>query len=128
MSEKRNRLKEWASAIGMGRTMLTEVRVPNGDHTLLAGMYAQVALTLPTPHRVLEIPATALITDGKGTRVAIVDGSNKIHLVPVVIERDTGSTFEISSGIEATDKVVRVANVDLTEGRLVDLAAPAASH
>lgn len=113
------------------RTMLTEVRVPNADHTLLAGMYAQVALTLPTPHRVLEIPATALITDGMGTRVAIVDGSNKIHLANVVIERDTGSTFEISGGIEATDKVVRVANVDLTEGRLVDLAAPpapAASH
>ncbi|MGZ3448873.1 MAG: efflux RND transporter periplasmic adaptor subunit [Polyangiales bacterium] len=109
------------------RTMLTEVRVPNADHSLLAGMYASVSLTLPVPHRVLEIPATALITDGKGTRVAIVDAASKIHLVPVVIERDTGSTFELSSGIESTDRVVRVANVDLTEGRLVDVAPPPAA-
>jgi RND family efflux transporter MFP subunit len=106
------------------RTMLTEVRVPNKDQTLLAGMYAQVSLTLPTPHKVYEIPATALFTDAKGTRVATVDANGKIHFVSVAIERDNGGTIEIASGIEATDRVVKLANVDLTEGKQVEVAAP----
>jgi multidrug efflux pump subunit AcrA (membrane-fusion protein) len=42
------------------RTLNTEVRVPNPDGKLLVGMFAQVALTLPTPHAVLEVPATSL--------------------------------------------------------------------
>ena len=42
------------------RTMNTEIRVPNADGALIAGMYAQVALTLPSPHRVFELPATAV--------------------------------------------------------------------
>ena len=47
------------------RTMNTEIRVPNGDGALLPGMYAEVALTLPASHRVLELPATALMNAGK---------------------------------------------------------------
>ena len=54
------------------RTMNTEVHVPNPKGELLTGMYAQVSLTLPTPHRVLAIPATALMTDAGGVRVAVV--------------------------------------------------------
>ena len=58
--------------------MTTEVRVPNPKGELLAGMYAQVALTLPTPHRVFEIPATALLNDASGLRVAVV-GPGRAH-------------------------------------------------
>ena len=36
------------------RTMNTEIRVPNADGALIAGMYAEVALTLPSPHRGLR--------------------------------------------------------------------------
>ena len=104
------------------RTMLTEVRVPNGDGALIAGMYAQVQLVLPTPHRALELPATAIINDAKGVRVAIVDASNKLKLVPVVIERDTGSTIELLSGLEGTERVVKIANAELTDGRPVEIA------
>lgn len=114
------------------RTMLTEVRVPNPEHTLLAGMYAQVALTLPMPHKIVEVPGTAVITDAKGVHVAIVDASNKVHLVPVVIERDTGATIQIASGLAPTDKVVKLASAELTEGRQVEVVAVApagsASH
>ena len=46
--------------------MTTEIQVPNPDGALLPGMYVQVALTLPVPHRVLEIPATALYSDAQG--------------------------------------------------------------
>jgi RND family efflux transporter MFP subunit len=103
------------------RTMNTEVRVPNGDGALIAGMYAEVALTLPLPHRVFELPATALITDAKGVRVAVVDAESRVHLVPVVVERDTGSAIQIASGLSGSEKVAKLASAQLTEGRSVEV-------
>jgi membrane fusion protein (multidrug efflux system) len=103
------------------RTMNTEVRVPNPKGELLAGMYGNVMLSLPVPHRVYEIPATALLNDAKGVRVGVVGPDDKVRLVPVVIERDNGATIEISSGLAGDERVVRVASVDLVEGRSVEI-------
>ena len=85
-------------------------------------MYAQVELSLPMPHRVLEVPSTALLNDAHGTRLAIVGADSRIHLVPIVIERDTGPTIQIATGITETDRVVKIASADLVEGRQVELA------
>ena len=104
------------------RTMNTEIRVPNGDGALLAGMYAQVALTLPSSHRVFEIPATALMSDAHGSRVAVVDAASKIHFVPVVVERDTGATVEIASGLTGTERVAKLASSRFVDDELVDVA------
>lgn len=104
------------------RTMTTEVRVPNPKGELMAGMYAQVSLTLPTPHRALAVPATALLNDAGGQRVAVVGAGERIRLVPVVVERDTGPTIEIASGLAGDERVVRLPGPELTEGRLVEVA------
>jgi RND family efflux transporter MFP subunit len=103
------------------RTMTTIVHVPNPKGELLAGMYAKVEITLPVPHRVLEVPGTALLTDSGGTRVAVVGADNRIHLAPIAIERDTGPTIQVSAGIGETDRVVRIASAELVEGREVEL-------
>ena len=103
------------------RTMTTVVSVPNPKREILPGMYVQVALSLPTPHRVLEIPATALMTDAHGNRVAIVDGENKIRLVQVVVDRDTGPVIEIASGLAPDARVVKIASVELVDGTSVDV-------
>jgi membrane fusion protein, multidrug efflux system len=103
------------------RTMNTEVRVPNGDGALIAGMYAQVALTLPSPHRVFELPATALMSDANGLRVATVDDDSKIHLITVVVERDTGTSIELSSGLTGRERVVKLASAEFVEGGPVDV-------
>jgi membrane fusion protein (multidrug efflux system) len=104
------------------RTMNTEVRVPNPKGELFGGMYAQVALTLPSPHRVFEVPATAVMNDAKGMRIAIVTADSKLKLVPVVIERDTGPTIEIATGITENDRVVKLGDAQLVDGRTVDVA------
>ncbi len=104
------------------RTMSTEVRVPNPKGELLTGMYAQVSLTLPTPHRVLSIPSTALVNDAGGVRVAVVAPGDRVHLVPVVIERDNGPTVEISTGLAPEDRVIRLPSAELVEGRAVEVA------
>ena len=104
------------------RTMNTEVRVPNPKGELFAGMYAQVALTLPSPHRVFEVPSTAVMNDAKGLRVAVVTADSTLKLVPVVVERDTGPTIEISTGITETDRVVKLGDAQLVDGRRVEIA------
>jgi RND family efflux transporter MFP subunit len=103
------------------RTMNTEVRVPNPKGEMIAGMYAEVALTLPSSHRVFSVPSTALLSDAKGSRVAVVDAESKVHLMPVVVERDTGATIEIASGIDGGVRVVKLANSELSEGKVVDV-------
>jgi RND family efflux transporter MFP subunit len=101
------------------RTMNTEVRVANRDGALIPGMYAQVSLELPHPHRVLEIPATAVSNDAAGLRVAVVQPDGTLKLVPIVVERDTGATFEVAAGVAETDRVVKIAGTALLDGRPV---------
>jgi len=110
------------------RSMTTEIRVPNTDGALLPGMYAEVALTLPATHRVLELPATALLNDARGQHVAVVDGEQKLHLVPVVIERDNGATVDISSGLSGNEKVVKIGSAAFVEGMAVEIAQPQAER
>jgi membrane fusion protein (multidrug efflux system) len=110
------------------RSMNTEIRVPNADGALLPGMYAEVALTLPATHRVLELPATALLNDSRGQHVAVVDAQSKLHLVPVVIERDNGATIDISSGLSGTEKVVKIGSAAFVDGMPVEVTTPQAER
>jgi membrane fusion protein (multidrug efflux system) len=91
-------------------------------------MYAEVALTLPASHRVLELPATALMNDARGQHVAVVDGQSKLHLVPVVIERDNGATVDISSGLSGNEKVVKIGSAAFADGMQVEVASPQADR
>jgi RND family efflux transporter MFP subunit len=106
------------------RTLNTEIRVPNPDAKLLSGVYAEVSLNLSAPRQVYEIPATALLNDAQGVRVAIVRPDGTLHLQPIAIERDLGSTLQVSSGIGPTDRIVQIAAADLIEGQKVEAVAP----
>jgi membrane fusion protein, multidrug efflux system len=109
------------------RVMTTEVQVPNADGALLPGMYVQVAINLQVPHRVLEIPATALYSDASGVRVATVDATNHIRFVPITIERDTGATLWIATGLTGDERVLKIAVPSLLNGDSVEVAPPAAT-
>lgn len=100
--------------------------MPNPEHELLSGMYVQVALSLPVPHRLLEVPATALYSDSKGTRVAVVDAQNTVSMKKVVIERDMGSSLQISTGLEGDERIVKLASSALDDGTKVEVMQPAA--
>jgi RND family efflux transporter MFP subunit len=107
-------------------TMSTEIQIPNGDSALLPGMYVQVALTLPVPHRVLEVPATALYTDAQGVRLATVDAQNKVKFVTVTIERDTGASIWVATGLTGDERIIKIAVPSLLEGDPVEVATPPA--
>jgi RND family efflux transporter MFP subunit len=100
------------------RTLLTEVRIPNDDGTLLAGMYASVKLKLNIAVSPLTIRATSLVTNAAGTRVAVVD-NGVLHWRQVVIQSDMGDRLAIASGITENDQVVTVPSDRLREGLAV---------
>ena len=107
-------------------TMSTEIQVPNPDSALMPGMYVQAQINLSTPHRVLEIPATALYSDAQGVRIAVIDAHSKVHYVPITIERDTGSTLWVATGLTGDERIVKIAVPSLLEGDPV-VVAPAAA-
>ena len=103
------------------RTILLEVDVPNPDHRLYAGMYAHVTLTAPSKSPLLYLPDNTILIDSKGTRVATVDASHKIHFEEVALGRDFGTKSEITSGLAPTDVVVQNPTDDLQEGMTVSV-------
>jgi RND family efflux transporter MFP subunit len=103
------------------RTLNTEIQVPNPDGKLLTGMYAEVQLKLTVPQRVYELPATALMNDAGGLRVAVVTPENTLQFRKISLERDLGATVQVRSGIEGNDRVVQIASVDLSEGERVQV-------
>ncbi len=109
-----------ASIDASTRTMQIEVSLPNKDGALLPGSYVQVLLPLPGS-ATLTIPSNALLFRGEGTRVATVDGQGHVSLRPVALGRNNGDTVEITSGLQATDRLVLNPPDSLTDGDVVSL-------
>lgn len=103
-------------------TMTTEIQVPNPDGALMPGMYVQAVLTFPVPHRVIEVPATALYSDAQGLRVGVVDAQQKLHFVPITIERDTGASLQIATGLTGDERVIKIAVPGLVEGDALEVS------
>lgn len=103
-------------------TMTTEIQVANPDGALMPGMYVQASLSFPVPRRVLEIPPSALYSDAQGLRVGVVDAQHKLHFVPITIERDTGATLQVATGLTGDEQVVKIAVPGLLEGDPLEIS------
>ena len=106
------------------RTLLTEVQVPNDDAALLTGSYVQVRFKVKRAEPSLLIPATALIFNAEGTKVAVVDAQQHIQLRDVVVEGDLGTQLRIGSGLVAEDQVVINPGDRMSEGLHVKVDVP----
>ncbi|MDI1298402.1 efflux RND transporter periplasmic adaptor subunit [Methylotenera sp.] len=103
-------------------TTLMQLAVPNPTGELLPGGYANVSLTLPSNKADLSVPASALIFDQAGLRVATVGIDNKVNVKPITIARDLGKTIVVSFGLEATDRVVENPPDGIKNGDQVNIA------
>jgi RND family efflux transporter MFP subunit len=114
-----------ASIDASTRTMQVEVSLPNKDGALLPGAYVQVALPLSTS-AALSVPSNALLFRGEGTRIAVVDAQGKVTLHAVTLGRNSGTTVEVTSGLQTSDRLVLNPPDSLTDGDVVTLQAPSA--
>ena len=111
-----------AQAIDLStRTLLTEVDVPNHAAELLPGGYAQVHLGVQVAGERVQIPVNALLFRAEGLRAVVVDSHHKIHLQPLIIGRDYGTSLEVLQGISSADWIVLNPADSLDDGQNVNV-------
>lgn len=114
-----------ASAIDpLTRTLLTEVRINNPDNALLTGSYVQVQLDVQRDNPPLLIPASALMFNADGTKVAVVDAAQKVRIRTVSVDGDFGSDVGIAKGLGLADQVVVNPGDRMTDGLSVTVDTP----
>ena len=102
-------------------TTRMQLVVDNTSGELMTGAYANVRLELPRPDGVVNVPASALMFDKDGIRVATVGDDNRVVLKPVTISRDLGREVEIGGGLTPTDRVVESPPDGIASGDVVRL-------
>jgi RND family efflux transporter MFP subunit len=114
------------------RTLKVQINYDNKDNQLFPGEYGEVHLTVKDNETIGLIPTSALIFNAQanGNQVAVVGDDSKIHMKKIQTRRDFGTSIEVASGLDATDKVVTNPSERVSEGALVEArqtpnAAPA---
>jgi RND family efflux transporter MFP subunit len=109
-------------ATGTTRMLLI---VDNAGGELMTGAFTNVRLELPGPDNAVNVPASALIFDQSGLRVATVGTNGRVVLKPVTISRDLGREIEIASGITADDRIITTPPDGIASGDQVRIAGEA---
>ena len=115
-----------ASALDPGtRTLLTQVDIPNATGQLMPGMFVYVDFQIAPSGTRWRLPATAIIFDAQGTRVATVAQGNTIRFQHVELGRDFGDSIDIQAGLHGSETIVAQPTVSLKEGQVVrPMASP----
>jgi RND family efflux transporter MFP subunit len=105
--------------VGSGTTRM-QLGLDNASGELLPGGYANVKMSLTRDSAPpLHVPATALIFNQSGLRIATVGPDNKILFKKVTIARDLGREIELGSGLAADDRFVTAPPDGLSDGDTV---------
>jgi membrane fusion protein, multidrug efflux system len=91
--------------VNSGTTQM-QLGLDNSAGELMPGGFANVRLNLQRDGVPLHIPASALIFDQKGLRIATVTADDRILFKPVTIARDLGRDIELSGGISLEDRII----------------------
>ena len=106
------------------RTLLTELELPNPEHRVLPGGFAQVRFTGFARDVPLAVPANTLLFRTEGPMVARLTTDNRIELRKVTLGRDLGAVVEITAGVETTDRLVLNPPDSITVGAEVRVVTP----
>lgn len=100
-------------------TTLVQLLVDNPEGELLPGGYANVSFHQTGKADTLSIPASSLIFDQAGVRVAVIGADGKVQLKTVTIERDLGKVLELGSGVNANDRIIESPPDGISDGDMV---------
>jgi RND family efflux transporter MFP subunit len=107
--------------IASGTTRMQLV-VDNAKGELMTGAFANVRLELPHADVTVSVPASALIFDQGGLRIATVSPDNRVIVKEVTIARDLGKVVEIATGLTAEDRVIASPPDGIAPGDIVRVA------
>jgi membrane fusion protein (multidrug efflux system) len=101
--------------VSSGTTRM-QLALDNANGELMPGGYANVRLPLLRDAVPLHIPASALIFNKDGLRVATVGPDDKVLFKTVTIARDLGREIELASGLAADDRVITAPPDGIADG------------
>ena len=109
--------------VNSGTTRM-QLGLDNSKGELMPGGYANVRMSLTRDAVPLHIPASALIFNQSGLRVATVGSDDKVLFKTVTIARDLGRDIELGSGLSPDDRIIVAPPDGLSDGDQVRIAAP----
>ena len=107
--------------VGSGTTRM-QLALDNPKGELMPGGYANVRMSLQRDTLPLHIPASALIFNKDGMRVATVGPDDKVLFKTVTIARDLGKEIELASGITPDDRIIIAPPDGIADGDQVRVA------
>lgn len=108
------------------RTVQVRAFIPNQDHRLKPGMFANLSVAVGSKTQALTIPEECLFPNGTG--FAVYRSADGIaELVPVETGLRVPGRVEILRGLQARDLVARSGNLRLSPGRKLLPEKPAAN-
>lgn len=88
------------------RTMQVEIDVPNADHRLSPGMYADVALQVAKRAAALTVPVQAIKRDSDKSIVLMVDQANRVQVRDILTGIQGANRVEVIAGLQEGDRVI----------------------
>jgi membrane fusion protein, multidrug efflux system len=101
--------------VNSGTTQM-QLALDNAAFELMPGAYTNVRLSLQRDGVPLNIPASALIFDQSGLRVATVGPDDRVLFKTVKIARDLGRNIELASGVSLEDRIINAPPDGIAEG------------
>jgi membrane fusion protein, multidrug efflux system len=110
----------------LNRTLLMKARVPNAEHKLKPGMFANLDLALTLREDAVVIPESALMSVGERTSVYVVDAGSKAQPRPVKVGLRLPNLIEVVEGLQPGEKVIAEGLQKVRPGGAVKAATPSA--
>jgi membrane fusion protein (multidrug efflux system) len=109
------------------RRLLAKAWVPNSDHRLKPGMFANVDVVVLEKDDAMLAPESAMVYDRHGNYVWRLDAEDRAEKIPVTIGVRRHGQVEIVDGIEPGDRIVSAGISKVMAGNLLDVR-PVVAH
>lgn len=101
-----------------GRAVRLRAHVPNGDLTLKPGLFARVTVVVDKRDNALVVPETAVVPDGLGKTVFVVE-NGKARRMPVELGKRLPGKVEVVKGLKPGMQIVTAGQMRLRDGAIV---------
>lgn len=108
-----------------GRAVRLRATVPNADLVLKPGLFARVTIMVDKRENALIVPETAVVPDGLGKTVFVVE-NGRAKRVPVELGKRLTGKVEIVKGLKPGMQIVTAGQMRLREGSPVAIKEKAA--
>jgi RND family efflux transporter MFP subunit len=115
-----------AGVDSLTRGVPVRVRAPGATRPLRIGETMFARIVVGTRPKALAVPLEALVPEGEGFKVFVVDSASIAHAQPVTVGARSDSTAEILTGLEAGQRVVTYGAYGMDDSvKVTTAAAPA---